>query len=187
MSHATPDESSLSLLNQCLAGESPAWEEFTGWVRQTLTHQVARRLGRLPDDPDVQDAVQEVFLLLLKEDRRLLRSFDPHRGRLGPYLGQRARDQAGKWKRRRGQFLTAGLLLGKNELVDPRPDPTWAKEWVEDLVKHVIPQLPPRERQFVQSKLPDQFPDVAAPPLSPANRRKVKERAQRAMRELLDQ
>lgn len=59
-----------------------------------------RHTGSAPAE-DVADATQEVFLRLVRDDRRLLRSYDPGRAGLGTWLTLVARSTAIDLLRRR--------------------------------------------------------------------------------------
>jgi len=88
-------------VDACLAGDSRAWDGFCG--RYTpLVYSVVRRIlcrghsGRSNVAPeDVEEIVQEVFLRLVKDDSRLLRSFDPGKGKMSTWLSRIAENAAG--------------------------------------------------------------------------------------------
>lgn len=75
-------------LEACTAGDPGAWSAFVdrlsgvivAAVRRTLHGRGARR------DVDVDDAVQEVFVRLVRNEFRLLRSYDPDRAALSTWL-----------------------------------------------------------------------------------------------------
>ncbi len=75
-------------LEACTAGDPGAWSAFVDClsgvivaaVRRTLHGRGARR------DVDVDDAVQEVFVRLVRNEFRLLRSYDPDRAALSTWL-----------------------------------------------------------------------------------------------------
>lgn len=84
----TSDEALL--VRRCADGDGRAWEAFVdryGPLLQALARRMlARRIGRVVADPDVDEVVAEVFLALLRRDRQLLHRYDP-RWRVATYLG----------------------------------------------------------------------------------------------------
>jgi RNA polymerase sigma-70 factor (ECF subfamily) len=87
-------------LRKCLAGDSRAWDGFC--QRYTpLVYSVVRRIlcrghsGRANvAREDIEEIVQEVFLRLVKDDSRLLRSFDPGKGKTSTWLSRIAESTA---------------------------------------------------------------------------------------------
>ena len=87
-------------VNACLARDSRAWDGFCG--RYTpLVYSVVRRILRRGHSgrhnaarEDVEEIVQEVFLRLVKDDSRLLRSFDPDKGKMSTWLSRIAENAA---------------------------------------------------------------------------------------------
>jgi RNA polymerase sigma-70 factor (ECF subfamily) len=84
-------------LRQCLRGDKAAWDAFVAAYAGLIYAAVARTLRsdrkhQLRDQID--DAVQDVFLRLVKDDYRLLRSFDPQRASLSTFLTVVARSAA---------------------------------------------------------------------------------------------
>ena len=73
-------------LDALYAGDRLAWDQFVQWSAPIL-HGAARRALQRLDRADVEDAVQDVFVRLCRDDFRLLRTFDPERGSLGTWLG----------------------------------------------------------------------------------------------------
>lgn len=80
-------------------GDGMAWHRFVEWSAPVV-HGAARRalagLGRA----DVEDAVQDVYLRLCRDDYRLLRTYDPERGSLRTWLGVVAASTAIDLRRR---------------------------------------------------------------------------------------
>lgn len=79
----------------CLAGEAVAWERFVRRQAPLLAAVITRTLGahgvsRL----DVDDLLQDLFLRLWADDRRLLRRYHPGRARLATWLAVVARNHA---------------------------------------------------------------------------------------------
>jgi RNA polymerase sigma-70 factor (ECF subfamily) len=89
-------------LGACLGGDKAAWDAFVGRYAGVIHSAIRRAVGGRPGvDLDAGDLAQEVFLRLLKDDRRLLRSFDPQRASLSTWLSLVARSMAVDHLRRR--------------------------------------------------------------------------------------
>ena len=92
-------------LKSCLNGDKRAWDAFVERWAGVLLAAVGRTLrGRLGivEQSDIEDAVQDVFVRLLKDDFRLLRSYDPARASLATWLTLVARSAAIDRLRQRG-------------------------------------------------------------------------------------
>jgi RNA polymerase sigma-70 factor (ECF subfamily) len=76
-------------LEACIAGDKHAWDVFVDrWagVVYSAVRRTMRGRGAGTDRADVEDAVQDVFVRLLKDDYRLLKKFDPQRASLSTWL-----------------------------------------------------------------------------------------------------
>lgn len=67
-------------------GDAAAWREFVRVAAPRLRAIVSRALVPAGRAADVPDVLQEVFARLCRDDFRLLRTFDPQRGRLSAWL-----------------------------------------------------------------------------------------------------
>lgn len=80
-----------------LSGGKAAWdgfvEHFTGLLYGVAVRTLRARTARLGGE-DAKDVVQDVFLRLVKDDFRLLRTFDPARASLKTWLTVVARSTA---------------------------------------------------------------------------------------------
>jgi RNA polymerase sigma-70 factor (ECF subfamily) len=86
-----------TLLAACLRGEAEAWSELVERFAPVILASVRRTFQasrRSADDRDVEDAVQEVFVKLVKNRFRTLRSYDPARSTLRTWLAVVARSVA---------------------------------------------------------------------------------------------
>jgi len=84
-------------LEACIRGDKRAWDDFADrWTG--VIHAAVRRAfqgGRgAAARAEVEDAVQDVFLRLVKNDFRLLRSYDANRASLSTWLTLVARSTA---------------------------------------------------------------------------------------------
>jgi RNA polymerase sigma-70 factor (ECF subfamily) len=74
-------------LPSCIAGSKRAWDDFVRVAAPVIYAAVRRALrarGRPQQETD--DRVQEVYMRLLRDDCRLLRTFDPRRAALSTWL-----------------------------------------------------------------------------------------------------
>jgi RNA polymerase sigma-70 factor (ECF subfamily) len=94
----------MDLLGRCLAGDAEAWKEWVAQtapvIRRAVVQILLRHTGRA-DDGDADELTQDVFLRLVRDDCRRLRSFDPNRARLGTWLTLVARSTVVDALRRR--------------------------------------------------------------------------------------
>lgn len=107
-------------------GEKPAWDRFVASalppIRSAVLGAFTRR-GRGSDHEEVLDAIQEVFVRLIRDDHRLLREYDPERSTLSTYLAVVARSTAHNLLRRR--VTRPGLTAEEADAAAPLapPDP----------------------------------------------------------------
>ncbi len=91
-------------LEPCLRGEKSAWDAFVDRFGRAIYAAVSRtlRLRRSScDDSTIQDVAQDVFVRLVKNDYRLLRTYDPSRAALTTWLTIVSRSVAMDHLRRR--------------------------------------------------------------------------------------
>mgnify|MGYP006299603389 CR=1 FL=1 len=77
-----------NLLSDCLRGNKPAWDAFVDRYGPVIYSAVRRVLGRgdTGSGPAADDVAQDVFYKLVRDDSRLLRSYDPARSSLSTWL-----------------------------------------------------------------------------------------------------
>ena len=74
-------------LNGCISGRKHAWDAFVQQTAPLIYAAVRRSLQRWPlDAQDVDDRAQDVYVRLLQDDCRLLKTFDPRRASLSTWL-----------------------------------------------------------------------------------------------------
>jgi len=76
-------------LAACLRGEKRAWDALVERVAPIVLAAVRRTLrgfGASHAESDAEDVAQEVFVRLVKDDFRLLRTYDPSRAALSTWL-----------------------------------------------------------------------------------------------------
>jgi len=110
-------------LSACLRGDKRAWDAFVERYARVIFAAVQRALrmhAPQANDADVQDAAQEVFVRLVKDDFRLLGSYDPSRAALTTWLTIVARSTAiDQVRRKRPQ--TVGLEHAAETAAAPPP------------------------------------------------------------------
>ena len=76
-------------VRQCIRGDKAAWDAlvgaYAGLIYAAVVRVLRARGAGLARDM-IDDAVQDVYLRLVKDDFRLLRTFDPRRASLGTFL-----------------------------------------------------------------------------------------------------
>jgi RNA polymerase sigma-70 factor (ECF subfamily) len=118
-------------VRQCVRGDKAAWDALVGAYAGLIYDAVvrvlrARGVGAARDMID--DAVQDVYLRLVKDDFRLLRTFDPQRASLGTFLTVVARSTTLDGLRKR---KAPALPLDEAVWQAPAPegaDPAYAAE-----------------------------------------------------------
>jgi RNA polymerase sigma-70 factor (ECF subfamily) len=106
-------------LQACVNGDKGAWDALV--VRYSgLILTAVRRALHGAGDAEVDDIVQEVFLRLLKDDRRTLRSYNPALASLSTWLTLVARSVTIDRLRRRGH---QALALDDADLPAPAAPP----------------------------------------------------------------
>jgi len=113
-------------LGRCLKGDPIAWESFVHQFTGVVNRAVARTLTRHGSGGGVeecQDVTQDVFLRLIKDDYRLLRSYDPSRSALTTWLTLVARSAAVDSVRRRRMKLVPLDACAEPVIDPPELDP----------------------------------------------------------------
>lgn len=123
-------------LAACVRGEKGAWDAFVAQAAPIILAAVRRTLPARGADA-AEDLAQEVFLRLIRDDFRLLRTYDPHRASLATWLTLVARSTALDHLRRRR--LPTVPLDAARAAAAPVPDEPQALDVPPDL-------LPPRQQ-----------------------------------------
>ncbi|MCA9291940.1 MAG: sigma-70 family RNA polymerase sigma factor [Phycisphaerales bacterium] len=99
-------------LAACLSGDVGAWDRFVRDHRRIILAAVSRTLQRhgRAAAADVDDATQDVFVRLMRDDSRLLRTFDPDRASMSTWLTLVARS------------VTLDRLRARKNVVSLSPD-----------------------------------------------------------------
>jgi DNA-directed RNA polymerase specialized sigma24 family protein len=117
----------MELLKRCLAGDAQAWRQWVAETAPVIRHAVVQTLlrhtGRMRDE-DADELTQDVYVRLVRDDCRLLRSYDPDRSRLGTWLTLVARSTTIDALRRR---RLREASLDEMKLDPPAPPPAEAR------------------------------------------------------------
>jgi RNA polymerase sigma-70 factor (ECF subfamily) len=83
-------------LDALVRGDKAGWDAFVDRYMPVVLSAVSRAFSArgLHDEDEIRDTVQDVFVRLVKNDYRLLRSFDPERASLPTWLTIVARSKA---------------------------------------------------------------------------------------------
>ena len=146
-------------LDACARGDSRA---FAGFVSAYggLVWAGVRRVLRGQPEQDIEDAAQDVFVRLLKDDGRLLRSFDPNRASMSTWLTLVSRSTAIDRARKLGR--TVGRATELNDRILEAPEASMESG---DLQDSAIPLgvLTDRQRLVLHLLYQDEQPvDVVA-------------------------
>ncbi len=135
------------LVRRLAAGgdDAQAWKTFVdgyGPLLQGLARRMLSRRAGQAADADVDEIVAEVFLALLRHDRRLLERYDPTY-RLSTYLGVLCRTAVLRHLRRRGRDVRT--LPVPDEVPETRPSSPERAERAAGL-REALLALPDRDR-----------------------------------------
>ncbi len=75
---------SEALLTRCLEGDTESWNVLTRFIHTLAIHRYKNQLGW--PEQDIEDLVQDVCEVLVRDDYRVLRAYDPSRASLTTYL-----------------------------------------------------------------------------------------------------
>ena len=140
---ATDAAEAQNLIERCICGDETAWRGFvrlyTPLIKAPINHILSR--GEDRHDIEVDDVVQNVYLRLLKNNRRPLRNFDPACAGLPTYLSQIARS------------TTLDALKRPHLATEPLDDQSYQRQ--PQLTTHAMSAMPlhilsPRERVVIE-------------------------------------
>lgn len=125
-------------LEACCNGDKGAWDAFVerwaGAIHSAVERTLKGRSGFV-ERADVDDTVQDVFLRLLKDDCRLLRSYDAERASLSTWLNLVARSAAiDRLRRKRATTVP----LDAEQTPAGRPRPLRSADGGPDIPLHVL-------------------------------------------------
>jgi RNA polymerase sigma-70 factor (ECF subfamily) len=144
-----------ALVESLISGSAAAWRSFeTRYGRLILSciSRVTSRFSCVRAD-DVREIQATLYLELLSNDKRKLRSFEPDRGtRLGTWLGMLATHTAYDFLRRARRDSKCDGIEGAESIRSETPDPsdyTLVRERAA-LVSRLLDTLSEKDRQFVE-------------------------------------
>lgn len=94
-------------LEACLRGDAAAWTRFVDATAGLVRAAIRRAVGGAAERQAIDDMAQQVYLRLIRDDFRLLRTFDPGRAALATWITLVARSTAIDQVRKR-RIGTAG-------------------------------------------------------------------------------
>lgn len=140
------------LLERCIRREPGAWVEFVDRFKGTVQALARRYLklnGHLPDEPELEDIVQEVFLAVIRRDFRLLRNYDATYT-VKTYLGVITRTEVHRLLRRRRPLVgTEEELEGAGPTAPSSSDGAADAEEKEVLLR-ALDELPQRDAEILK-------------------------------------
>ena len=83
-------------LEACINGDAEAWQAFCDHTARLVVASIRRVIpsGKTPSGDEIEDLVQSVYIKLLRNDRRLLRNYDPARAGISTWITLIARSVA---------------------------------------------------------------------------------------------
>lgn len=141
----------LELVERCIRREPGAWVEFVDRFKGTVKALARRYLklhGQLPDDGELEDIVQEVFVAVIRREFRLLRNYDPTYT-FKTYLGVITRTEVHRALRKKRPLLSGPEDLDRVAPDEAVTDGVAAAEEVETLLR-ALDALPARDAEILR-------------------------------------
>lgn len=145
------NDADLELVERCVRGDPGAWREFVdrfGGVLLALARRYMRLHEQFPDQAELEDVVQDVFVALARGDYRLLRNYDPTYT-VTTYLGVITRTQVHRALRKRRPVVGAPEALERAAPGEGRPD-ALEREEEKDRLARALEALPPRDAEILR-------------------------------------
>jgi RNA polymerase sigma-70 factor (ECF subfamily) len=140
------------LLARCIRREPGAWVEFVDRFKgtvQALARRSLRLNGHVPDEPELEDVVQEVFVAIIRRDFRLLRNYDPTYT-VKTYLGVITRTEVHRFLRRRRPTTTPVEELEAASPSAPSSSDAAADAEEKEVLLRALDELPPRDAEILR-------------------------------------
>jgi RNA polymerase sigma factor (sigma-70 family) len=175
------------LVRRCLAEDDRAWADLFHTHHRQMVGLLTRSLHGhgVPAgaaDELAQEVASEVWLKLMANGRRRLRSFDPRRGRFGTYLAAVARNQLTRTGTRRKRQSVREEPLPEHAAPGAPEEEMSFDAWIEDLE----PRLSRRERAYFRQELLGRFDPDQPASFTPGGAWKLKGRVLRKLTALLE-
>ncbi|MCA9668996.1 MAG: sigma-70 family RNA polymerase sigma factor [Myxococcales bacterium] len=157
--HTRPDRAEeQELLARVLDGDKKAWTLFCSRYENLIVGcvlRVLRRYNASYTSADLADLVSEVWVVLLKDDRRKLRLYEPTRGyRVSSWIGLIATNcTIDQLRMRQAEHSYLDDISGADRFLvtSERPDARLEMEETADLARQALAQLTEDEQRFVVS------------------------------------
>ncbi|MEM9456483.1 MAG: sigma-70 family RNA polymerase sigma factor [Myxococcota bacterium] len=94
MPHSRAHQHEVATLVEAIGGSPSAFEQLYDRYADKVRYAVARAALQRGRTQEIDELTQEVWCRMLDDDRRLLRHYDPRRGRLAPFISMVAYQQA---------------------------------------------------------------------------------------------
>lgn len=94
MSHSRAHHHEVTVIVEAIGGSPSAFEQLYDRYADKVRYAVARAALRRGRTQEIDELTQEVWCRMLDDDRRLLRHYDPKRGRFAPFISMVAYQQA---------------------------------------------------------------------------------------------
>lgn len=137
------------LAQRCVDGDHAAWGELVRRHLDLVHRAVGRVLGPVP--ADIEDVLQTLFVKLMEQDRRRLRSFQG-RSKLSTWLVAIARREALDFLEKRGRRGPSAAQPSERLLADGTEDPGAAVDRAQHArrVQAALGRLPARDSLLLQ-------------------------------------
>lgn len=140
------------LVKRCIRREPGAWVEFVDRFKGTVQALARRYLklnGHLPDEPELEDIVQEVFLAVIRRDFRLLRNYDATYT-VKTYLGVITRTEVHRLLRRRRPLASTDEELEVAGPTVPSSSDGAADAEEKEVLLRALDELPQRDAEILK-------------------------------------
>jgi len=114
-------------LKRLIAGEKKSWDRFVTasipLIRAMVYRTVRQYTGRT-DTAEIDDAVQNIYEKLLKNEKTLLKKFNPDRASLSTWLGLISRSATiDLLRKKREHFSLNETIISDTQTAEPADDP----------------------------------------------------------------
>lgn len=154
-SRPLPTELDPTVVERAVVGGSrSAFIELYRHYEGKVRYGVARAAMKLGRRRDVDELVQEVWCRLMSDERRILRYYDPERGRFGPFIGWVAYQQTLYVLNLQRNRARAGDAVESEALVDEGSTQFVAelfqRDFFQKLLARVDAELAPHDRVILR-------------------------------------
>jgi len=146
------NDADQELVQRCIAREPGAWRQFADRFLRTVRALGRRYLklhGYLPDEGELDDIVQEVFLALNRRDYKLLRNYDPTYT-FKTYLGAITRTEVHRVLRKKRPSTAAPEDLEAASAADEDTALEIEREEQKEVLLRALEKLPDRDREILK-------------------------------------